>query len=224
MFSGIGFGAQKIGLAALTFPKIVATFILVLTILIGASVPRVTFDDDIHRVFLSDSPLSDAQRAYEKDQSPPLGTVLILVKAEHAFTAPQMSDLRDLTLDLEFLEGVAAVASPFILRSPPEADAPSGKPLFTYEIPDDFGTDLTAFKEINTGLPTFLDNSLTDCNIGIPNSAATLYPQTSENSPTFGLRSKHNHRAKVLLFETLQPVQLRKKCNSKIFDTDFSYR
>jgi hypothetical protein len=68
MTLGIGFGVERIGLAALRWPKAATALILALLVLIGASLPQLRFDDDIHRVFLSDSALSDAQRQYEAAQ------------------------------------------------------------------------------------------------------------------------------------------------------------
>ncbi|WP_255509445.1 RND family transporter [Oceaniovalibus sp. ACAM 378] len=158
---GIGFGAEQIGIAALRFPRIASVCIFVLLVLIGSSLPNLSFDDDINRVFLSDSALSQAQQTYEAEQSPPLGTVLIHVTSPAALSADQMTSLRDLSLDLEFIEGVTAVASPFVLRWPPTADAPSGTPLFGQQIDKGFIDDLAAFEALDTGLPTFLNTTLT---------------------------------------------------------------
>lgn len=159
MFASIGFGAERIGLAALAFPRIAAVCLLFLLVVIGVSLPRVDFDDDIHRVFLSDSPLSQAQRAYEAEQSPPLSTVLIHLSSQKAFTAADMTTLRDLSLDLEFVDGVTAVVSPFVLRWPPDAGAPSGRPVFGQDITDDFPDNLATFEALDTGLPTFMNQT-----------------------------------------------------------------
>lgn len=161
MFSGIGFGAQRIGLAAISFPKLAFGCLLTLMVLIAISLPRVTFDDDINRVFMSDSPLSMAQRAYEQDQSPPLGTVLTHVTSELPFTPLQMAALRDLALDLEFVDGVTAVASPFILRWPPDTVAPDGTPVFGPSITESFTGALVDFEALETGLPTFMNTART---------------------------------------------------------------
>jgi hypothetical protein len=74
---GIGFGAERFGLVALNFPRMATLCLLATLVLIGTSLSRLSFDGDIHRVFLSDSPLSQAQRAYEAEQSPPLSTALV---------------------------------------------------------------------------------------------------------------------------------------------------
>ena len=157
---GIGFGAERIGSAALKFPRTATVGLLMLLMIIGASLPQLSFDDDIHRVFLSDSPLSQAQLSYEAEQSPPQTKALIHINSTDAFTADDMTKLRDLSLDLEFVDGVTAVASPFILRWPPSAAAPSGTPLLGVELNSAFVDDLKRFNALATGLPTFLNDAL----------------------------------------------------------------
>lgn len=167
MFRGIGFGAERFGLAALKFPKSATACLLALVVLIGVSLPKVSFDDDIHRVFLSDSPLSQAQRAYEQEQSPPLSPVLIYITSPTPLDAAEMTALRELSLDLEFVKGVSAVASPFVLRWPPDTGAPSGRPLFGPQINADFGEDISAFEDLKTGLPTLLNGARTAMLLGL---------------------------------------------------------
>lgn len=157
---GIGFGAERLGLAALKFPRIASICLFALLVLVGASLSRLSFDDDIHRVFLSESLLSQAQRAYEAEQSPPFSTALIHVTSPEALNAEDMATLRDLSLDLEFVDGVTAVASPFILRWPPSVEAPSGTPLFGTQIGSTFADDLASFEALETGLPTFVNDTL----------------------------------------------------------------
>lgn len=159
MGRGIGFGAERLGILALRFPGLAALCLFVLLVLIGTSLPRLSFDDDIHRVFLSDSPLSQTQRAYDAAQDPPLSTVVIHITAPKPFDAQTLTDLRNLSLDLEFLEGVTAVASPFVLRWPPTKDAPNGTPLFATPIDPGYANDIEAFDALNTGLPTFINDT-----------------------------------------------------------------
>tara|TARA_R110002072_G_scaffold150176_1_gene298386 strand:+ start:1962 stop:4124 length:2163 start_codon:yes stop_codon:yes gene_type:complete len=158
---GIGFGGERLGLFALKFPRSATVLLFAVLVLIGSTLPRLSFDDDIHRVFLSDSPLSQAQRAYEAEQSPPPSTALILVTSLDTMDAQDMTVLRDLSLDLEFIDGITAIASPFILRSPPTPEAPSGRPLFGTQIEPNFVDDLASFKALATGLPAFLNDDFT---------------------------------------------------------------
>ena len=116
MVWGIGFGAERLGLVALKFPRIASICLFALLVLVGTSLSRLSFDDDIYRVFLSDSPLSQAQREYEAEQSPPLSTALIHVTSPEALNAEDMTALRDLSLDLEFVDGVTASRVTFHTR------------------------------------------------------------------------------------------------------------
>lgn len=178
---GIGFGAERLGLVALKFPRIAALCLLALLVLVGASLSRLSFDDDIQRVFLSDSPLSQAQRAYEEEQSPALSTLLVYVTSLDALNAEHITALRDLSLDLEFIGGVTAVASPFVLRWPPSAEAPSGTPIFGTQIGSTFADDLASFEALNTGLPTFVNDTLTAIllSVSISTDQTTIAAATS---------------------------------------------
>lgn len=154
---GIGFGAERIGLAAIRWPKSAAALLIALIALIAASLPQLRFDDDIHRVFLTDSDVSKAQIAYQAALDPPVSTILAYVEAKGPFSAAQLTRLRDATLDLEFIEGVRSVASPFSLRFPPSADAPKGSPVFPAEIPVQYDDGLARFRALGTGLPSLIN-------------------------------------------------------------------
>jgi uncharacterized membrane protein YdfJ with MMPL/SSD domain len=51
MALGIGFGAERIGLLVLRWPKIAAAVLIALVIMIAASLPNLRFENDIHRAF-----------------------------------------------------------------------------------------------------------------------------------------------------------------------------
>ena len=160
MFRGIGFGAHHIGFFALKYPKIALSVMLALLILIGLSLPRVAFDDDINRVFLSDSQLSQAQLSYEASLRPRTSALLILVHSEAAFTTQQMTVIRDMTEALGDINGVDFVASPFSLRWPLDSLLwPFGDPIFDETISDDFLGKIDAFNDFDTGLPTLINTN-----------------------------------------------------------------
>ena len=157
MSLGIGFGAHNIGFFTLKFPKTTLFAMLALLVLIGLSLPRVAFDDDINRVFLSDSQLSHAQRAFEASLHPKTSAVIIRVHSEALFTTQQMTLLRDLADALTDIDGVEFVASPFSLRWPLDSLLwPFGEPVFDETISDDFLSKIEAFNAFDTGLPTLL--------------------------------------------------------------------
>ena len=156
MFGGIGFGAHHIGFFALKFPKIALSLMIALLVLIGLSLPRVAFDDDINRVFLSDSDLSQSQRAYEDAQSPRTTTILMRVHSQQVLTAADMTVLREASENLAELDGVEFVASPFSLLWPAQAGPRFGAPIFGETVSESFLTDIDTFNAFETGLPTFL--------------------------------------------------------------------
>ncbi|MEP5154932.1 RND transporter [Planktotalea sp.] len=167
MALGIGFGAERIGLAAIRWPKLAALALLLVLAAIGLSLPKLQFDDDIHRVFLTDSAVSKAQVAYRAAQDPPQSTILAYVTSERAFGARDLARLRDLTLDLEFLEGVLGVASPFALRFPPDEGAANGRAVFGPEVTNTYVDDLERFRALDTGLPSFVNSKHTALLIAI---------------------------------------------------------
>jgi len=87
MALGIGFGAERIGLLVLRWPKIAAAVLIALVIVIAASLPNLRFENDIHRAFFSDSEVSRAQLSYRAQQSSDVSTVLVHLQSECAFTA-----------------------------------------------------------------------------------------------------------------------------------------
>ena len=201
MFRGVGFGAQYIGIFALKFPKFSLVLLLALLTLIGLSLPRVAFDDDINRVFLSDSQLSQAQRAFEAQQSPRTSAVLIYVHSEAVLTAQQMTAIKEMSEELADVAGVELVTSPFSLRWPADAllrpvnvGDTYGDPIFKGAIPDDFLRQVEAFDAYGTGLPTLLspdgnsvivnvsvnieDTSITEAIDAITTQIATILPDS----------------------------------------------
>jgi predicted RND superfamily exporter protein len=164
---GLGFGSERIGLLALRWPKCASVIVLTVLVLILTSLTQLRFDNDINRVFLSDSPLSDAQRQYETAQTPKTSQVVAYVKSSAPFTAAELTTLRNIVLDLEFLDGAVNVASPFVVRMMPDVNAPNGRPVFPVDIPENYQQHLDAFTAQETDLPTFLSDDLTAALISV---------------------------------------------------------
>lgn len=157
----IGFGLERIGLAVLAAPKIASAVFLFVLLGMGLSLPKLSFDDDIHRAFLSDSPVSEAQRTYEAAQTPKTTTVLVHAAKTAVFTPADLSLLRDLSLDIELAENVLAVASPFSLRLPLGPGGVQDALVFGSTITPNYPSHLTAFRALETGLPTFINDTHT---------------------------------------------------------------
>ena len=131
------------------------------------SLPKLRFDDDIHRVFLTDSPTSRAQIDYRVAQVPQTSSVFAYVEADISFMASQMGILRDLTLDLEFFDGIHAVASPFFCGFRQVRPLRRGHRFFSSEIDASYIADIAKFRTLNTGLPILITPSATALLIAI---------------------------------------------------------
>jgi len=108
---GIGFGAERLGLLALRFPRVATLCVAAMLLLISASVSRLSFDDDIHRVFLSDTPASQAQRAYEAEQSPPLSTALVYITSPKALDGTRTAMLLSVSVNTDQTTIAAAISN-----------------------------------------------------------------------------------------------------------------
>ncbi len=62
-----------------------------------------------------------------------------------------------MSLDLEFLDGVYTISSPFAVRFPPSEGASKGTPVFGAQISDTYRFEIARFRALETGLPTLIN-------------------------------------------------------------------
>lgn len=120
----IGFGLERIGLAAQRRPLIFSVFILLLTVVAGVHLTRVSFNGSVLSVLPDQSEafrdydrLKDEYRNFSRD-------ITILVQSERLLTAAGLEDLRNLQLDISLSEGIAQSVSIF---STPDFDPLTGE-------------------------------------------------------------------------------------------------
>ncbi|MEM8787141.1 MAG: MMPL family transporter [Pseudomonadota bacterium] len=157
-----GFGLERLGLVVLNRPGLGVALLVVLLGLAAAAMPRLSFDEDIHRVFLSQSELSQQQRAFEASLNPRTDDFAVLVEKPEGFSLEDYAVLRDLTLDLEFADGVVGVISPFLLRFSDAAPDFAGQPVFAAQLDSAVIAErLAAFRAGDFGIPTLLNDPQT---------------------------------------------------------------
>lgn len=155
---GIGFGLDRMGLLAHRMPRLMTLVTLAVLAAVAASLPHLRFDQDINRVFLSDSPLSQAHRAMEAE-GPRTSTIALMAEAPHPFDPEQLSALRDLALDLELTPGVLSVASPFALRFSPNDPRYPDAPVFPATIDADTINRVAVLAEHAPQLPLLISDA-----------------------------------------------------------------
>lgn len=115
-------------------PKLLLGCLAVLLLALLGRVVDLTFDSDVNRVFLTNSPLSQAQRAFSERFRNTGSDVAFLIEADAGLSTEQIEAARDLALDLELHPRVTSVASPFSLRFPPDHPSMPEAPVIPVEI------------------------------------------------------------------------------------------
>ncbi|MGN6489062.1 MAG: efflux RND transporter permease subunit [Devosia sp.] len=114
----IGFGLEYLGHATLKFPRLIAAFVVVMTVFCVVQLPRISVDGDMLRVFADSGPEYDA---YE-DLSQSFGTfendINILVTTDNLTDPKVLESVRALSLDLSNSDYVSGTMSAFTLRAP----------------------------------------------------------------------------------------------------------
>ncbi len=142
--------------------------------LAALALPRLAFDDDINRAFLSNDAASGAERAFEAGRGAATAEFLVLAEADAPFDAAAYARLRDFALDLALDDGVAGVASPFALR------LPGGGPALGDDLsPQAVDRGLAAFAALGTGLPIGVTPDRRAMVIGVAVDPAVVPPRTA---------------------------------------------
>ena len=132
----IGFGLERIGLAAQKRPVLYSILVLIMIAVSAVNIIKLRFDGSVISV-LPDQ--SQAMRDYSSIKSNYRNfsrDVTILVESKRLLTASGLEDLRSLQLDVSLADGVAQTVSIF---STPDFDPKTGEPVDWF--PDEFGSD-----------------------------------------------------------------------------------
>lgn len=195
------FGLERIGLVSVRTPLASLIVLIVVTVVAIVGVFRVTFDDDLRRLFRSQDAVF---KTYERLQAsfPTLENQLIVVAESKApLSGMQLSALRDLHLDLQFVDNVSGVASLFTLRKAADGEG-DPNPIFPADLPD--GPALESLIEQARAHPQFSTRLLAD-----DNRAAMLFVSLSKSR--IGIEETQSLLGEIgtLLGETSETSELR---------------
>ena len=132
----IGFGLEKIGLAAQRRPVLFSIFIILLMAISAFNARKLSFDGSVISVLPSQSQAFQDYQKINADYRNFSRDVTILIESERLLTASGLEDLRLLQLEISLAEGVAQAVSIF---STPDFDPVTGEPVDWF--PDEFGSD-----------------------------------------------------------------------------------
>ena len=131
-----GFGLEKLGLLALRFPRWALLVVALVTVALGYAGSKIQFSSDVREIFRSDSPDFVNLVMLEEQYPQSAGDILLLLQSDDLLTRENLERLRDLHLELSFVDGVRDVLSMFSARHPPDAEGRSN-PVFPFELKDD---------------------------------------------------------------------------------------
>ena len=119
----LSFGLERLGLTVLRYPRIAAIVVVAITVAAGFGYARLTVDDSLSELFRTDTvEFRDYETISERFPSSEYD-VLIVVSGDRLLTRDSIQALRDLVIELQFVEGMAGQVSLFSAREAPEPSA-----------------------------------------------------------------------------------------------------
>ena len=131
---GLGLGLERIGSLAIKRPRFWLLMILLISLITGYGLTRINVDDSLTELFRSDSIEFTKYELLTKRFPASEYDVLIVVEHPDLLTPDRIERLREITLELDFIEANRGIISIFSAREPP-SDKPIPAPLIPAEIP-----------------------------------------------------------------------------------------
>jgi predicted RND superfamily exporter protein len=135
----LSFGIERLGLIALRYPRVVAAIMVAITVVAGFGYTKLRVDDSLSELFRTDTPeFRDYETISERFPSSEYD-VLIVVSGDKLLERKSIQALRELIINLQFVDGMAGEVSLFSAREAPEPGKVPG-PVFPAKLPtgDDY--------------------------------------------------------------------------------------
>ncbi len=130
----LSFGIERLGLVALRYPLIAAALVIAITIAACFGYTRLKVDNSLSELFRTDTPeFRDYETISERFPSSEYD-VLIVVSGDNLLERNSVDALRELIINLQFVDGMAGEVSLFSAREAPEPGKIPG-PVFPAELP-----------------------------------------------------------------------------------------
>lgn len=130
----LSFGIERLGLVAVRYPVIAATLLAALTVAALFGISKLKVDDSLSELFRTETPeFRDYETISERFPSSEYD-VLIVVSGKGLLERKSIQALRDLVINLQFVDGMAGQVSLFSAREAPQPGTVPG-PVFPAELP-----------------------------------------------------------------------------------------
>jgi len=129
------FGLERIGLLSLRYPILMAILVGAVTVAAGFGYSQIKVDDSLSELFRTDTQeFRDYETISERFPSSEYD-VLIVVSGPELLDRQNVEALRELVINLQWVEGMDGQVSLFSAREPPEAGKIPG-PVFPADLPE----------------------------------------------------------------------------------------
>jgi uncharacterized protein len=130
----LSFGVERLGLTVLRYPILTAAILAAITVAAGFGYSRLKVDDSLSELFRTDTTeFRDYETISERFPSSEYD-VLIVISGPNLLERKSIQALRDLIIELQFVDGMAGEVSLFSAREAPEPGKVPG-PVFPAELP-----------------------------------------------------------------------------------------
>jgi len=130
----LSFGIERLGLTAVRYPRIVAVIIAIITVVAAFGYTKLRVDDSLSELFRTDTPEFRDYETISKRFPSSEYDVLIVVSGDKLLERKSIQALRELIINLQFVEGMAGEVSLFSAREAPEPGKVPG-PVFPAKLP-----------------------------------------------------------------------------------------
>jgi uncharacterized protein len=130
----LSFGIERLGLIALRYPRVVAAILIAVTVAAGFGYSRIKVDDSLSELFRTDTPEFRDYETISKRFPSSEYDVLIVVSGANLLERKSIDALRNLIINLQFVDGMDGEVSLFSAREAPEPGKIPG-PVFPAELP-----------------------------------------------------------------------------------------
>jgi len=142
------FGLERVGLICTRIPRVSLALLLLVTAATLFGALQITFDDELRLMFSSNA---ERYKTYERFSSkfPSVeNQFVLLVESNKPLGKPGLEIIRNLHLDMQFIDGITGVVSMFSARNPPDGEGVA-RPILPALLPS--GDQLTkALRHVRT--------------------------------------------------------------------------
>jgi len=131
----IGLGLERLGLLPLRFPILFFLLIAAITATSLFGYNRLKVEDSLTELFRTDTPEFHTYETLTERFPSSEFDVLVVIEGEQLLTRPALHTLRDIVLELQFVEEKRGMVSMFSARQPPTTKGDIPPPLFPAELP-----------------------------------------------------------------------------------------